>query len=66
MLTGPERYELALTPTGYTLDRKFCGFACKRKIPKLYVVIIEGKVVYVGVTRQSMSNRLRYGIHRNR
>jgi len=61
MLTGPERYELTLTPSAYTLDRKFCGFACKKKIPKLYVVAVEGEVVYVGVTRQPMSNRLRYG-----
>jgi hypothetical protein len=61
MLTGPERYDLTLTPTTYTLDRKFCGFARKKKIPKLYVVAAEGHVVYVGVTRQPMSNRLRYG-----
>lgn len=61
MLTGPERYELSLTPTTYTLDRKFCGFACKKKLPKLYVVTAESRVVYVGVTRQPMSNRLRYG-----
>jgi len=61
MLTGPERYDLTLTPTAYTLDRKFCGFACKKKLPKLYVVAVEGQVVYVGVTRQPMSNRLRYG-----
>lgn len=61
MLTGPERYDLTLTPTTYKLDRKFCGFACKKKIPKLYVVAAEGQVVYVGVTRQPMSTRLRYG-----
>jgi hypothetical protein len=61
MLTGPEKYDLALTPTTYTLDRKFCGFACKAKLPKLYVVTAEGQVVYVGVTRQRLSNRLRYG-----
>ena len=60
MLTGPERYELALTPTGYRLDRRFCGSACKN-IPKLYVVVVNGQVVYVGVTRRSMSSRLRYG-----
>jgi hypothetical protein len=36
MFTGPEEYELSLTPTEYTLDRKFCGFACKKNIPKLY------------------------------
>jgi hypothetical protein len=57
MLTGPERYELTLTSTGYTLDRKFCGVAC-RNIPKLYVVATKRQVVYVGVTRRSMSSRL--------
>jgi hypothetical protein len=61
MLTGPERYELTLTPTAYKLDRKFGGFVCKKKTPKLYVVAVEGQLVYVGVTRQPMSNRLRYG-----
>ena len=61
MLNGPERYELTLTPSAYALDRKFCGLACKSKIPKLYVVAVQGRVVYVGVTRQAMDSRLRYG-----
>jgi hypothetical protein len=61
MLAGPERYELTLTPTAYKLDRKFCGFACKKKTPKLYVVAAKRKLVYVGITSQSMSSRLRYG-----
>ncbi len=63
MLTGPERYDLTLTPTAYSLDRKFCGFTCKKKFPKLYVVAVKGQVVYVGVTRQPMSNRLRFGFN---
>jgi hypothetical protein len=61
VLTGPEKYELTLTPTSYKLDRKFCGFVCKKKFPKLYVVAVQGELVYVGVTRQPMSARLRYG-----
>lgn len=61
MLIGPDKYDLTLTPTAYKLDRKFCGIACKKKIPKLYVVVAEGHVVYVGVTRQPMNTRLRYG-----
>jgi hypothetical protein len=60
MLTGPERYALTLTPTAYAADRKFSGLATK-KVPKLYVVVAEGHVVYVGVTRQSLSSRLRFG-----
>jgi hypothetical protein len=60
MLTGPNRYELTLTPSTYKVDRQFSGLAT-RKIPKLYVVVAEGRVVYVGITRQTMSSRLRYG-----
>jgi hypothetical protein len=48
MLTGPERYELTLTPTAYKLDRKFDSFVCKKKFPKLYVVAVQGQLVYVG------------------
>jgi hypothetical protein len=60
MLTGPDKYELSLTPSTYKVGRKFSGLAT-RKIPKLYVVIAKGRVVYVGITRQIMSSRLRYG-----
>jgi hypothetical protein len=60
MLTGPNKYELTLTPSTYKADRKFSGLAI-RKIPKLYVVIAEGRVVYIGITRQTMSSRLRGG-----
>ena len=62
MLTGPERYELTLTPTTYTVDRKFAGLAIK-KIPKLYVVAAEGQIVYVGITCQSLSSRLWNGFN---
>ena len=47
MLTGPERYELSVTPSAYTPDRKFSGYAAK-KIPKLYVVLAEGRLVRGG------------------
>src|SRR5882757_5088018 len=60
MLTGPERYDLTLTPSTYKVNRKFSGLA-SRKIPKLYVVVANSKVVYVGITRQTVSSRLRYG-----
>jgi hypothetical protein len=60
MLNGPDKYGLALTPRTYKVDRSFSGIAI-RKIPKLYVVVAKERVVYVGVTRQTMSSRLRYG-----
>lgn len=60
MLTGPEKYDLTLTPTAYSLEKKFSG-SCTKKVPKLYVVLAEGQVLYVGVTRQSMRSRFRYG-----
>lgn len=60
MLNGPEKYDLTCTPTAYKPEKKFSGFATK-KIPKLYVVVAEEQIVYVGVTRQSMSSRFRYG-----
>jgi hypothetical protein len=60
MLTGPQKYDLTLTPTSYSPEKKFSG-SCTKKVPKLYVVVAEGQIVYVGVTRQSMSNRFRYG-----
>lgn len=31
------------------------------RVPKLYVVVANGRIVYVGVTRQSLSSRLRLG-----
>lgn len=60
MLTGPDKYELTLTPSTYKVDRKFSGLA-NRKIPKLYVVVAEGRVIYIGITRQTMSSRLHGG-----
>ena len=36
--------------------------ATKSKLPKLYLVRFEGKVIYIGITSQSMRNRLRYGL----
>jgi len=34
----------------------------KNKLPKLYVVKSESNVIYVGVTSQSISKRLKYGL----
>jgi hypothetical protein len=64
-ISGPERYTLTLTPTSYlvTCERgttKFSGLATSRK-PKLYVVSVDGKPIYVGVTKQQIRNRFRLG-----
>jgi hypothetical protein len=45
--------------------KKVKGFlqpVTKKKIPKLYVVKSKSEVIYVGVTSQSIRNRLRYGL----
>src|SRR5258706_11280801 len=60
MLTGPDKYELTLTPSTYKVDRTFSGLATKTT-PKLYVVVAKGQVIYVGITRQTIGSRLRYG-----
>jgi hypothetical protein len=39
---------------------KFSGLAT-RKLPKLYVVSLDAKLIYVGITRQSMRARFRGG-----
>jgi hypothetical protein len=64
-LTGPDRYRLifdsksfrVISPNG---GDKFFGRATSG-LPKLYVVSADEIPVYVGVTRQSMRNRLHYG-----
>ena len=64
-ISGPDRYRLefesqtfrVISPQG---TNKFSGKAAS-KIHKLYVVSSDGLPVYVGVTKQSMRNRLRYG-----
>ena len=42
--------------------KSFTQPVTKNKLPKLYVVKYESKVIYVGVTSQSIRNRLRYGL----
>jgi predicted GIY-YIG superfamily endonuclease len=43
--------------------RSFKHPVTKNKLPKLYVVKSESKVIYVGVTSQSIRNRLIYGLN---
>lgn len=64
-IVGPERYDLAVTPKGYTVrcskgTNRFSGLGT-RLIPKLYVISVDGWPVYVGITSRRMSERLGYG-----
>ncbi len=64
-IEGPEIYKLALTPAAFTVlcakgTDKFSGLATN-KLPKLYIVSISGKPVYVGYTKRRVSDRLREG-----
>ncbi|MCC6739556.1 MAG: GIY-YIG nuclease family protein [Planctomycetia bacterium] len=34
---------------------------CRKKGPKLYLVVARGKTIYVGITKQPLRARLRYG-----
>lgn len=64
-ISGPERYRLSFTSTSFAVlcqksTPKFSGIATSNK-PKLYIVSVDEQPVYVGVTRQSLRNRLRLG-----
>ncbi len=62
---GPERYQLSFDQKTFTVacpkgTGKFSKLTCS-KLPKLYIVSVEGKPVYVGITKQAMRARLRFG-----
>jgi hypothetical protein len=64
-VTGPDRYRLTFDARAFAVScpagtTKFSGIATSRK-PKLYIVSVAGKPIYVGVTRQPIRNRLRFG-----
>jgi hypothetical protein len=64
-MTGPDCYKLSLDGGKFTVTcssgtPKFSGLATS-KLPKLYIVCVEGQPVYIGITRQSMRTRLRGG-----
>jgi len=42
--------------------KKFEKPVTKNKLPKIYVIKDKSNVVYVGITSQSIRNRLRYGL----
>ena len=64
-ITGPERYKLSFDAENFAIvcskgTSKFSGLAtCKR--PKLYIVSVDSRPVYVGITRQRMRTRFRLG-----
>ncbi len=64
-ISGPDRYDLTITSTAFVVKcskgkPRFSGAATSDK-PKLYVVSVDGVPIYVGITKQSMSTRLRLG-----
>jgi len=64
-LSGPDRYALTVTPTSFAVEcvrgtPRFSGIATSRK-PKLYIVSVDNSPIYVGITKQPLRNRLRFG-----
>ncbi|MDO8614543.1 MAG: hypothetical protein Q7T33_02250 [Dehalococcoidia bacterium] len=64
-ITGPERYKLTFDATTFVVTcakgtPRFSGIATSKK-PKLYIASVDEKPIYVGVTKQSIRNRLRFG-----
>jgi hypothetical protein len=64
-IEGPERYELTFTPETFTAlcakgTNKFSGLSTT-ELPKLYIASIDDKPIYVGMTKQSIRTRLRFG-----
>lgn len=64
-ISGPERYKLSFCPGSFVVEcgqgtPRFSGIATSGK-PKLYIVSVDEKPVYVGITVQPIRNRLRLG-----
>jgi hypothetical protein len=64
-IEGPERYELTFTPETFSAlcakgTKKFSGLSTT-ELPKLYIASIDDKPIYVGMTKQSIRARLRFG-----
>lgn len=64
-LVGPETYRLACTANTFAVTceggtPKFSKTACSR-IPKLYALSVERTPIYIGITKQPIRSRLRYG-----
>jgi hypothetical protein len=66
-LNGPHRYHLTITDGSAAVvapdgTSHFVVPATTKGIPKLYVASKDGALLYVGITTQSMSVRLRMGL----
>jgi hypothetical protein len=64
-IVGPECYNLSVDSTKFSVTcpkgtTTFSGLATST-LPKLYIVAVDANPVYVGITRQSMRARFRYG-----
>jgi hypothetical protein len=64
-ISGPERYKLTFDAAGFRVacergTPRFSSIATSKK-PKLYIASVDDKPFYVGVTKQSLRNRLRFG-----
>jgi hypothetical protein len=73
--SGPYRHKLILAGSeenraiaAILKDGKQVHFSSpltKNKVPKIYVIKIDGEVVYIGFTSQSVTSRLNYGLKAN-
>ncbi|UUA75210.1 hypothetical protein [Cellvibrio sp. QJXJ] len=64
-ITALGRYKLSFDSNNFSVvcplgRAKFSGLATS-KLPKLYVASVDGQPIYVGITKQSIRNRLRLG-----
>jgi hypothetical protein len=68
-ISDPQRYKLNFDSQSFVVEcqegtPQFSGIATSKK-PKLYIVSVDEKPIYVGVTKQSIRNRLRFGWNAN-
>jgi hypothetical protein len=68
-ITEVGRYKLSFDQQKFTIvcprgTDKFSGMATSA-LPKLYIASVEDKPIYVGITKQSIRNRLRFGWRAN-
>jgi hypothetical protein len=54
--------QIASIDMGKQTVKNFTQPDTKNKLPKLYVVKYRSEIIYVGVTSQSIRNRLKYGL----
>jgi len=69
-LNVPQNYSIELADGSYSLFSlgviaNFSKSASTNKLAKLYTLSDAGKLIYVGITEQSMSSRLSYGFRAN-